>query len=863
MPTGVENDDRRHRELDRQRQREQDLDAEQQAEALRQKYGRQARAAAVEVSTIPQHLLLPSVDDPMIWAVRCKPGKEPEVVNSILKRYVESMGTKNAVDISAAFARGGTMAGYIYVEARKQDAVMKATENIINCYPHTKMSLMPIGEMPDLLRVRAPKRIEINQYVRVRRPQGYSGDLAQIVGVDGTGTEVTVRIVPRIDYELDSDITGNQKRKRPGGGPRPAQKLFNEVDAKRKLGHRLHLISGSGGNRVLQFKNDKYENGFLLKDLKLNMLQIEEVNPTLEEMSMFATNGLADGDPDVAFIAATLRQSAPTAEFLPNDMVQIHTGEQQGVTGRTSNVTGDIVTFKVTEGLLKGQTIEAPIKTLRKLFKVGDQVKVTGQSKYHDEVGMVTRVKDDRVTMLTNANNEEITVFSRDLRAAMDSAGPVGASKYDLFDLVRLDVSTVGCVVRVDRETIKVLDQNDSSRVIFPSKISGRVENRYPIATDRAGNEIRREDTVKEAAGLQRTGEVLHVHQNYLWLRNRMLLNDNTGVFVVRSNGVNVTSAKGGRLLDSATPDLTKMNPDMMRKNPLNGNGMMPPPRMQGRDNLLGKHIRVKLGPYKGYMGIVKDTTQTTARLELYTKKNILSVDKAHLVVIDPVTKQPLQSGPPGRRPGSWGSGSGNMGSLPSRTPMGSRTPAGAAGASRATPWGASGGATPSWGGAGSGNRTPWGGSGSRTPFGAGADGSRTVNPYASGNDGSRTAYGGSSGWGSGSKTPMYSSNSAPTPGASGSSSWGASGAASAATPAAFDTPAAFEAPTPAADMPTPRNPYSYQTPGVAATPGAFAETPAAFQPETPAPFQPETPAAFQPETPAAFGEDDDEPRYT
>ena len=57
------------------------------------------------------------------------------------------------------------------------------------------------------------------------------------------------------------------------------------------------------------------------------------------------------------------------------------------------------------------------------MFKEGDHVKVIGASKYRDEVGMVVRVAEDRVTLITDANEKEIEVFSKDLREAADSSG--------------------------------------------------------------------------------------------------------------------------------------------------------------------------------------------------------------------------------------------------------------------------------------------------------------------------------------------------------------------------------------------------------------------------------------------------------
>src|SRR5688572_9203062 len=124
LPAGGDADDRRHRELDRRREMESSLDAEKQAEILRQRYAK-TRSAKLggDSAVVPKRLLLPSVDDPSIWAVKCKEGKEREVVFSITKRLEERFGTKDELSIISAFERANATApikGYIYVEAQRQ-----------------------------------------------------------------------------------------------------------------------------------------------------------------------------------------------------------------------------------------------------------------------------------------------------------------------------------------------------------------------------------------------------------------------------------------------------------------------------------------------------------------------------------------------------------------------------------------------------------------------------------------------------------------------------------------------------------------------------------------------------------------------
>ncbi|EON62629.1 hypothetical protein W97_01853 [Coniosporium apollinis CBS 100218] len=864
LPAGAERDDRRHRELDRQRELEASMDAEKQAAALKERYGRN-RVSATTSAVVPQRLLLPSVDDPTIWGVKVKPGKEREVVFAILKRWEDRINTREPIQICSAFEREKGMSGYVYIEARRQADVMPAIENIQHCYARTPPILVPIAEMPDLLRVRKSKQLQRGDYVRITRGH-YAGDLALVEDVESNGIAVTLRVVPRLDYGANEDVNAEKnadtsKRKRPGaatkGKVRPPPRLFSEVEAKKKHSRFLSQISTLNRNEW-KYYQDNYSDGFLIKEFKMNHLQTENVNPTLEEATRFSIAEDGVENLDLATLAATINASKSGAEYLPGDMVEIYDGEQQGVCGKAVSVHQDIVSLRVTEGDLTGQVIEAPVKSLRKKFRDGDHVKVIGGSKYRDEVGMVIRVRDDRVTLITDSTSQEITVFSKDLREASDSGGMVGDSKYDLYDLVQLDAATVACVVKVDRESLRVLTQDGSVRTLLPSNISAKLERRrHAVATDRDGSEIRHDDTVKEHGGEQKQGYVLHIHRTYLFVRNRQQA-ENAGVFVVRSGNVTTVAAKGGRV-NNAGPDLSKMNPAMQRNGGANATpGQMAPPKTFGRDQFLGKNVTIRKGPYKGLLGIVKDATDDSARVELHSKNKIVTVKKDMLTVRDQNNNPIVVGGFGSRRPGQFGA-------TPSRVPSaydGGRTPL----PGSKTPMG-DGGRTPMW------NRSiaenP-----ARTPMWArntGREGGMTA--YG----GSQTAYGGQSGgasvWGGatayggnvwsasaktplhashgtpsdpyGSKTPLYRPEQAPTPGAHGDMT-PHHGVWSAPTPGGYDAPTpGFHAPTPGGpgNHPTPGS-YGggygaggqYATPAAAPTPGGYPETPGYYgAPETPA----------------------------
>ena len=449
-------DDRRHRELDRRRQEQEDLNAEEQAALFRERYSRYGRngAVAVDSAVVPQRLLLPSVEDPTIWGVRCKPGKEKEVVFAILKRVEERQHT-DPVAIFSAFERSPSIQGYVYIEARKQFDVENAAENIINCYVRTNKVLVPINEMPDLLRTRKTDVPQPGKFCRIKRGK-YTGDLAQIEEVESNGLEVDLRIVPRLDYGLNEDLNAPMmadttmgaaaKRKRVNGAfgknnmaMRPPAKLFNDMQAKIKHSKFLQQVS-SYEKKHFTYLGDTYVRGFLIKSFKVQHLQFDDIVPTAEESVLF-TQEAEDGTEglDLNALSAAMKSNTSSNNYQPGDMVEVYQGEQRGVSGVARRVHGDIVTMEVKDGGLKGQLIEAPMKTLRKLFRDGDHVKVIGGSKYTDEVGMVTRIKADQVTILCDSNNQEITVFSKDVRAATDSGIVAGGSKFDIYDLVQLE----------------------------------------------------------------------------------------------------------------------------------------------------------------------------------------------------------------------------------------------------------------------------------------------------------------------------------------------------------------------------------------------------------------------------------------
>lgn len=433
---------------------------------------------------------------------------------------------------------------------------------------------------------------------------------------------------------------------------------------------------------------DEFENGFQVRDVKIQQLIVTDVNPTLEEVTRFAS-GADDGTEnlDLKALAASLKDSNTTVTYLPGDIVEVYAGEQKGMVGKATNVQGDIVTMTVTEGDLEGENMEVPIKALRKRFKIGDHVKVIGGSRFQDEVGTVVKISEDRVTMLTDHTNNEVTVFSKDLREASDIGGQGSIGQFSLHDLIQLDQTTVACVVKVDRDSMVVLDQFGDTRQVMPSQIPNKIPKRkQAVAADREGSEIRLDDVVKEFGGQQRQGKIIHIHRSYVFLHTNEST-ENAGVFVTKAGLVNTVAAKGGRVTAAASgPDLNSMNPALkIHKNGAE-NKNAAPVKMIGRDRAINQTVIIKKGAYKGLLGIVKDTTDTHARVELHTKSKTITVPRESLNFKDKATGASIDINGRGR-----GGGFGQRGGS-DRVPSwqgGSRTPMGGSGSSDRVPaWG-------------------------------------------------------------------------------------------------------------------------------------------------------------------------------
>ncbi|KAJ6499455.1 transcription elongation factor SPT5 [Mycena sanguinolenta] len=789
-----------------------------------------------DMNEIPQRLLMPSVHDASLWQVRVKTGRERDLVFSLMRKAIDVEYSARPLHILSAFQRD-SLPGMIYVEARSSQQVSQACNGLVGVYLSRGIHLVPIQEMASLLQIKKQDlTITAGSWVRIKRGT-YQGDLAQVVDVTETGEDVGLKFIPRIDLNPrdEGSLEGStgKKRKKPtvtgSGTTRPPQRLFNYDEVVAVWG-RKNVVKR---NQVYVFQNETFRDGFIEKDLKLSQLILEDVNPTLDEITQFARGQEGENGEsvvDLSLIAEASRKAAISV-LQPGDHVEVFEGEQSGVHGVVEEINQDVVTITAVGVDFDGQKVDLPARSVRKRFKAGDHVKVmTGQNA--DETGLVVSVSDNVVTFLSDMSMQEVSVFSKDLREAAEvGSGTNIVGNYELHDLVQLDLQTVGVIFKTERDSFRVLDQNGQVRLVQPHQISMRRDSHRSVATDSEGHELRINDNMKETEGEGRKGRVLHIHQAFwAFLHNRDIV-ENGGVFVARARSL-VSLAPKGNLAKAHGMDLSKMNPALVAPTGgMVGSGNM---GRGPRDRLIGVTVTIVKGPYKGYVGAIKDTNGPIARVELHTGNKVVPVDKEKL-------KRRLDNGKLVDLEGYPGGGFGGNRDN-SNGPQPSRYPPTTFGGNQST-----------W----NGGRTP-GGDSSRTPAWNNTS-SRTPNPYSQGIDGKTPAWNTSSKtpnpYMAGGRTPAWNANSSSSPnpylgndstqsygGATPgrpNSSWGGAtpgraswGAATSRTEPGWASPrpwgesSTWNAPTPAAAAATPGF-NSAPTPAAAATPSYLASTPA------------------------------------
>ncbi|KAM0682762.1 transcription elongation factor spt5 [Mitosporidium daphniae] len=725
-------------------------EAEEETQRIKSLYGRssaaaaRAAAAAEEQGFLPETFLTPTVQDPKLWMVRCRPGKERLLAFNMMRRYLTmtasaDLSAEAVPKIFSVVVREPLLKGFIYVEAFTKQEVLTFCERMPNCWS-SSITLVPINEMPEVLRPSeryqsstsgsgAAHGLKSGAWVRIKRGK-YANDLAQVLAVDEGEDGLAIarlRLLPRLSFGKGGGGHGAAVTER------PSAQLFNPVE----VAERARLLGIPGPTRsstpgYWMFGGEYFKDGFLEREIKATGVEVQTMLPTLDELEVFG--GFSAVDAGSATDAAIL--------FIERgSSVLVTEGELLGRKGIVEDIIDEgeiaLVSFD------QQTTLSVPMKSLRKIFQIGDSVRVL-RGTSAGTVGLVTRVQGVRVTLFSQSSKSEFEVLARDLGPSEasnseDNMYGRSGSKAAIFgrpenitfaieELVMLAGHGPGLIVKIDTSSKEPFFIIDSHSILCERIKETSIQKLRPskFAMDSVGAVISIGDTIQMLHGASQnlTGRIVSIYRSTIWVA----LAQPFPIIAVRASSVILANGGGTKILN------------------LPPSAAMRQQKGASSRRLRGRTVLVREGPYKGLTALVKELEHQgqVAWIELHTNSKRVSVPVSALSEVD-------SKGDSQGHPGSYGQQKGF--STPSGFPMvgsnaGFATPAGlersgwrtpgAANAGFRTPGGAGGGQfdlgsrTPGYfgatatGGAGGGDRTPaYFGIGDRTPSGF-AMGSRT-----------------------------------------------------------------------------------------------------------------------------------------
>ncbi|XP_074276661.1 protein RNA-directed DNA methylation 3 isoform X2 [Silene latifolia] len=272
--------------------KEEELSGDELEKVLKERYGsgsgfvRYAEADYESKGSVDRSFLIPSIVEPIIWKVKCKVGREKNVVFCLIQKYVDLkvLGTK--LQIISTFAVEH-IKGFVFVEAEKQSDVTEACYQLADVYS-TLVTQVPSNEVGQLLNVRK-KSNEVKEGTWARVKNGiYRGDLTQVVAVNNERKRATVKLIPRVDMQaLMEKYGGGSKLKRPKNGVPPTARLISsrELEEFRPL---IQYRRDRDTGKVFEFLDGlMLKDGFVFKKVSIDSLAFWDVNPTEDELQKF------------------------------------------------------------------------------------------------------------------------------------------------------------------------------------------------------------------------------------------------------------------------------------------------------------------------------------------------------------------------------------------------------------------------------------------------------------------------------------------------------------------------------------------------------------------------------------------------
>ena len=681
------------------------FDPEAEERRIRELYGKKGKSAFVKESQkgmqpiLSDAFLTPSITDPKLWLVKCKLGKETSAAHALL-RISSGQGVLSAV------CRDG-LKGYLYIEAHKAADVAKAVHAahlqhwIFTGATGQSLTLVPLAEMTEVLTITTTTRSKSNvpemggkpalppigSWVRIKRGK-YVNDLAWVLDADDHRGLVRVKMIPRINASRDK-AKGAAEQSNFGLAykqGRPLQQLFDPKQASI-----LGPLSRSRGMWV--FGGETYsKDGYLIKYMKSESLIIDNIIPPKQhELHLFGEIGRLN-----SAVGSHAARKQRKYTFIVGDQVRIRSGEMIGLLGKVADIvdTGGNVLFKIAllDQSITKDLIDFAEKALEKYFEVGERVQRVDDLNAVINTGIVVSIEDagnatggSNVVAFNPLTGEQWQSASRNVQSLKEDSvsNSLTKSEFMVDDLVSVmdddRNGSIGVVLRVD--------DGQPEQALLVVDVFG-VNRRIPLTNVRLISHL--VQTRHSNDGKLASGDAVQVIEQQKQQQSNLL------VMHIQAESVFCKDPMTGQVTIHPLSALKRKGDDRRFKGqhqrPMAGFRL--PPK-----GLLGKTVSISAGPYKGYLGIVKELTDTMARVELQSTSKLISVDRDRLITGGSALDRNVNYGGVARTPAHAVAPK-----TPSYASMG-KTPA----------WNA-GGKTPAWSMPGTSKTPAWNIPGAKTP---------------------------------------------------------------------------------------------------------------------------------------------------
>ncbi|KAJ4761009.1 Transcription elongation factor SPT5 [Rhynchospora pubera] len=584
-----------------------------------------------------QQALLPTFSDPKLWLVKCAIGHERELAVCLMQRCMD-----RGFRICSVVALDH-LKNYIYVEADKLADVKEACKGLKNISSSRDPEIVPIGEMTTVVSVEG-KILDIarGSWVSMRRTD-YKGDLAQVVNIDDVNRQVTVKLIPRLDLQYLSDKSAAKERgevlEKKTFVPPPRLfkidearkfkniKVYNKRDS--TLGAEFIIVEVTSSPQLM------FKDGFLYKKVSTTSISITNVEPTFSELEKFkGPDNEVSGD---TVNLSALSASCKKGQFMKGDAVIVVHGDLKHLEGLVQKVDGDIVHIRPKiEGLQ--ETLSLNEKDICKFFKPGESIKVIS-GVLEGATGTVVKVDGRVLTVLSNTNKEH----TMQCRAVILQYLYRKLEDFELYDLVQLMDRTFGLIIRIESEGLEILQgvpDRPKIRFVNLREIQHKIFRRTS-AKDKLNNTISSKDIVRVIDGplKGRKGSLEHIHNGMLFIHDPYHL-EHAGFICARAQSCLLVGGSkhgiGGDRSVVPRPPSSYFRGPFPRAAPSQfSRGSSDGGSQRNRNDLLGKLVKVKIGPYKGHRGRVVACKGETVRVELESLMKSANFAKGQIVEAD------------------------------------------------------------------------------------------------------------------------------------------------------------------------------------------------------------------------------------